>query len=225
MNEQGVDCEARVRWLLIAAAAVAIVTLGVVLRFGLLAPPELAAIDGATRPAHALAILSYRGGERGQCLDVIETDGTVREIRCMLDGIGPLLGWDERGILVVRFTSFGERLEVIDPVDGRIGETAPFDLREVDLQRWSTVVDVARSGGTLTVRDEQREVLWSVTAPDSYWITASARHPVTGDIAMLDAAGRMLVLREGDGAPRVWVAGLAQRYGEIVWQGTQLLAE
>lgn len=217
--------ERRVTWLLVAAGAVALITLGVVLRFGLIAPPELAEVDDATRPEHALAVLSYRGNERGQCLDVIEPDGEVREVRCMLDGVGPLLGWDERGVLVVRFTSFGERLEIIDPADGRIVGSEAFDLREVELQRWSTVVDVDRSGGTLTVRDEQREVLWSVTAPDSYWITASARHPVTGDIAMLDAAGRMLVLREGDGAPRVWVAGLAQRYGEIVWQGTQLLAE
>jgi hypothetical protein len=217
--------ERPVVWLLVAAAAVALLTLGVVLRFGLLAPPELAAVDLDTRPEHALAILSYRGSERGQCLDVIGPDGQVREVRCMLDGIGPLLGWDERGILVLRFTSFGERLEIIDPVDGGVVTTESFDLREVDLQRWSTVVDVDRSGGTLTVRDEGREILWSVTAPDSYWITASARHPLTGDIAMLDAAGRLLVLRDGEDQPRVWVAGLAQRYGEIVWQGTPLLAE
>jgi hypothetical protein len=217
--------ERRVTWLLVAAGAVALVTLGVVLRFGLVLPPELPEVDLRTRPEYALAILSYRDGERGQCLDVLEPDGQVREVRCMLDGIGPLLGWDERGILVVRFTSFGERLEIIDATDGRIVRTEPFDLREVDLQRWSTVVDVDRVGGTLTVRDERREILWSVIAPDSYWITASARHPLTGDIAMLDAAGRMLVLRDGEDEPRVWAARLAQRYGEIVWQGTPLLAE
>ena len=217
--------ERRVTWLLVAAGAVALITLGVVLRFGLIAPPELAVVDDATRPEHALAVLSYRGNERGQCLDVIEPDGEVREVRCMLDGVGPLLGWDERGVLVVRFASFGERLEIIDPADGRIVGSETFDLREVELQRWSTVVDVDRLGGTLSVRDESGAVLWSVTAPDSYWITASARHPVTQDIAMLDAAGRMLVLREGESGPRVWVEGLAQRYGEIVWQGTPLLAD
>jgi hypothetical protein len=225
MAEQTEHGERRVTWLLVAAGAVALATLGVVLRFGLIAPPELADVDPQTRPEHALAILSYRGVDRGQCLDVIEPDGQVREVRCMLDGVGPLLGWDERGILVVRFASFGERLEIIDPSDGVIVLTEPFDLRDVDLQRWSTVVDVDRSGGTLTVRDEDRVVLWSVTAPDSYWITASTRHPLTRDIAMLDAAGRMLVLRDGEDAPRVWVTGLASRYGEIVWQGTVLLAE
>jgi hypothetical protein len=219
------DAERRVTWLLVAAGAVALLTLGVVLRFGLIAPPELVDVDPDTRPEHALAILSYRGGDRGQCLDVIHPDGQVREVRCTLDGVGPLLGWDERGILVLRFAAFGERLEIIDPSDGAIVLTEPFDLRDVDLQRWSTVVDVDRSGGTLTVRDEGRAVLWTVAAPDSYWITASARHPLTRDIAMLDAAGRMLVLREGEDRPRVWAAGLASRYGEIVWQGTPLLAE
>jgi len=225
MVEHVEPTERRVVWLLVAAAAVALVTLGIVLRFGLLEPPELSAVDVATRPDHALAILSYRSNDQGQCLDVLEPDGTVREVRCRLDGIGPLLGWDERGILVVRFASFGERLEVLDPVDGRVIESLPFDLREVDLQRWNSVVDIDRTGGTLAVRDEDRNVLWTVEAPDSYWITASARHPVTRDVAMLDAAGRMLVLRDGEPAPRVWVAGLAQRYGEIVWQGTSLLAE
>jgi hypothetical protein len=225
MVEHVEPTERRVTWLLVAAGVVALLTLGIVLRFGLLEPPELTAVDIATRPGHALAILSYRSNERGQCLDVLEPDGTVREVRCRLDGIGPLLGWDERGILVVRFASFGERLEVLDPADGRVIESLPFDLREVDLQRWSSVVDIDRTGGTLTVRDEDRNVLWTVEAPDSYWITASARHPVTREVAMLDAAGRMLVLRDGETAPRVWVADLAQRYGEIVWQGTPLLAE
>jgi len=217
--------ERRVTWLLAAAGVVALVTLGIVLRFGLVAPPELASVDDASRPEHALAILSFRDGERGQCLDVVAPDGQAREVRCQLDGVGPLLGWDERGILVVRFASFGERLEIIDPSDGQVVDSASVDMRTMELERWSTVVDVDRSGGTLTVRDEDRTVLWSVDAPDSYWITASARHPATGQIVMLDAAGRLLVLRPGDVEPRVWAEGLAQRYGEIVWQGTPLVAE
>jgi hypothetical protein len=225
MTERAEHAEQRVVWLLVAAGVVAVVTLGIVLRFGLVGPPELADVDDATRPGYAVAILSYRDGDRGQCLDVIDVDGLVREVRCRLDGVGPLLGWDERGILVVRFASFGERLDIVDPSDGRTVESVAFDMRTAELERWGTVVDVERSGGTLTVRDESRMVLWSAAAPDSYWITASARHPVTGDIVMLDAAGRMLVLRPGEPEPRVWADGLSQRYGEIVWQGTPLVAE
>jgi hypothetical protein len=217
--------ERRVVWLLLAAAVVAVATLGVVLRFGLIGPPDLAQVDDATRPEAAVAILSYRDGERGQCLDVVEVDGEVREIRCRLDGVGPLLGWDERGILVVRFGSLGERLDIVDPSGGQVVESVAFDMRAAELEVWGTVVDVDRSGGMLTVRDEDQTVLWSVAAPDGYWITASARQPDTGDIVMLDAAGRLLVLRPGEREPRVWVEGLAQRYGEIIWQGTPLLSE
>ncbi len=217
--------ERRVTWLLVAAGVVALITLGVVLRFGLVGPPELEAVDAATSPEYALAVLSYRDIERGQCLDVIGTDGEVRELRCQLEGLGPLLGWDERGILVLRFTSFGERLEILDPLDGRVLDRVGLDREAVEGGHFDTVVDVERTGGTLTVRDEGLAVLWSVAAPDSYRISASVRHPGTGDIAMLDNAGRMLVLRPGDAEPLVWAQGLDRGYGEIVWQGTQLLAE
>jgi hypothetical protein len=217
--------EQRVTWLLAASGVVAVATLGVVLVFGLVGPPELPLVDDASRPDHAVAILSYRDGERGQCLDVVDVDGVAREVRCMLDGVGPLLGWDEQGILVVRFASFGERLEIVDPEDGRVVSSTALDMRSVELQRWETVVDVERSGGSITLRDADRTVLLSAPAPESYWITASARHPATGDIVMLDAAGRLLVLRPGEPEPRVWADGLAQRYGEIVWQGTPLAAE
>jgi hypothetical protein len=221
MDEQ----ERPVGWLLGAAGVVALLTLGVVLRFGLVSPPELAAVDPGTRPEQSLAILAYRDQARGQCLDVVSPDGSVREVRCSLDGVGPLLGWDDRGILVLRYATFGERLEVIDPVSGAVVATEAFDPSQVEMERWSTVVDIERSGSTLAVRGTDRGLLWEVEAPDNYWINASARHPVTGEVAMLDTAGRLLVVREGQGAPRVWVERMDQRYGEIVWQGTPVLAD
>lgn len=226
MAESSTDAQDRpVGWLLVAAGAVALVTLGVVLRFGLVGPPELAAVDDATRPEQSLAILSYRDQARGQCLDVVAPDGSVREVRCSMDGVGPLLGWDERGILVLRYATFGERLEIIDPDSGAVVASEAFDPREIGMERWSTVVDVERSGSTLTVRTEDRDVLWEVDAPDTYRINASALQSGTGAVAMLDSAGRLLVLGSGADTPRVWVELLDQRYGEIVWQGTPLLAE
>ncbi len=206
--------------LLVAAGAVALVTLGLVLRFGLVGRPELAAVDDETRPTAELAILTYRDRDRGQCLEVVGVDGDVREVRCTLGAVGPLLGWDERGILVLRYASFGERLEVIDPLTGATVASEPFDPSSQPDMRWEQLVDVQRSGGTLIVRDEQRRILWEVAAPDSYWIGASAHESTSGAVAMLDSAGRLLVLAPGAGEPAVWVADLDITYGELVWQGS-----
>jgi len=219
------DQDRPVGWLLAAAGVVALLTLGLVLRFGLVSPPELGAVDAGTRPEHSLAFLAYRDQSRGQCLDVVAPDGEVREVRCSLAGVGPLLGWDERGILVVRYASFGERLEVIDPVTGAVVTSEPFDPRGIGMAGWSSDVAIERTGRTLIVRDDDRQVLWQVDAPDNYWINASARHPETGAVAMIDTAGRLLVLVTGAPEPRVWVASLDQRYGEMVWQGTPVLSE
>jgi hypothetical protein len=210
--------------LLIAAAAVAVVTVGLVLRFGLVSPPELAPVDEATRPVNALAIISYRDAERGQCLDVVDVDGTVREVRCGLDG-GPLLGWDERGILMLRYAPFGERIDVIDPATGATVASSAFDPSEASLGRWGSLVRIERSGGVLTVRDDDGRILWEVDAPDNYGITGSARDATTGMVALVDEAGRLLVLPAGADEPRVWVPELGVRYGEIVWQGTPLTAD
>ncbi len=220
-----VDDERRPELRLLALAALlALGTVGVVLRFGLVGPPELADVDASTRPAHELAISSYRDSGRAQCIDVVTRDGEVREVRCGLDG-GPLLGWDDRGILMLRFASFGEQLVVIDPVTGATLESGPFEDRATMTGRWATVVDVERAGGTLTVRDDDRTVLWQVEAPDAYAITGSARQPDSGTLALLDQAGRLLVLAPGADEPRVWVEDVGARYGELVWQGTTLDAE
>jgi hypothetical protein len=211
--------------LLIAAGAVALVTLGLVLRFGLVGPPELAPLDASAQPPAELAVVTYRDRERSQCLDVVGVDGSVREVRCSLDGVGPLLGWDDRGILMIRYGAFGERVEVIDPETGEVVTTEPFDPRVVDDGRWVQAVDTERSGGTLIVRAQDRTILWQVSAPDSYWINASARDEGTGAIAMLDSAGRLLLLGEGAAAPSVWVEDLGVTFGEIVWQGTRPTAD
>lgn len=210
--------------LLVAAGAVALVTVGVVLRFGLVQPPALEPVDEATRPDVALAISSYRDNERGQCLDVVDPDGTVRELRCGMDG-GPLVAWDERGIIIIRYASLGERLEVLDPDTGAVLSSSTFDSRVVMPGRWDGMLDVDRVGRTLIVYGDDRSVLWQVEAPDSYRITATARDPRTGTVALLDEAGRLLVLRSGADEPRVWVEDVGTRYGELVWQGTPLTSD
>ena len=205
--------------LLAAAAVVALVTVGLVVRFGLVPPPPLEPVDAATRPEAALAISSYRDGQRGQCLDIVEPDGTVRELRCAMDG-GPLLGWDEGGILILRFGPTGERVDVIDPATGAVVTSITTDPRAAMPGGWGGMLDIERDGRMLILRDDDRSVLWQVEAPDSYRISATARDARTGMVALLDEAGRLLVLPSGADAPLVWVEDVGARYGELVWQGT-----
>lgn len=211
--------------MLVAAAVVAIATLGLVLRFGLVEPPALAAVDASTRPTASLALLTYRDVERSQCLDVITPDGGVRQVRCGLDGGGPLVGWDARGILILRYLPAGERVEAIDPVTGAVTTVPDLDPRDVSMDRSGAWFETDRVGGTLIVRDEGGQVLWRVEAPDNYRISSTALEPSTGRFALLDSAGRLLVLAAGASEPRVWVEDVGAEYGELVWEGTALDAD
>ena len=211
--------------LLVAAAVVAVMTLAAVLRFGLVEPPMLDTVDASTRPTASLALLTYRDAERSQCLVVITPDGAVREVRCGLDGAGPLIGWDERGILMLRYLPAGERVDAIDPVTGAITTVTDVDPRDATM-RWSGAwFETDRDGGTLIVRDEAGAVLWRVEAPDGYRISSSVLDPATGRFALLDSAGRLLVLAPGASEPDVWVADVGAEYGELVWEGTALAAD
>jgi len=212
----------RVGWLLAAAAITAVVTLVLVLTLGLQRPPELASLPDAERPAHALAILSYRDGDRGQCLDVIAPAGEVRELRCSRDGLGSLIGWDERGIVIIRFGMTGERVEAFDPETGVSMRLEDVDARSLDLRAWTAGVAIDREAGRLTVRDDDGAVRWSVEVGDGYRIDTAVAHPTTGDIALIDNAGRLLLLAAGTDQPRVWVDGLGSVFGEMVWEGTGL---
>ena len=210
--------------LLAAAALIAFVTVGLVVRFGLVPPPALEPVDAATRPEVALAISGWRDDRRAQCIDVVEVDGTVRELRCTMDG-GPLVGWDERGILVLRFGPTGERLDVIDPATGVVVSSSTTGPDVVMPGEWGGMLDVRREGRMLIMRDDDGSVRWEVEAPDSYRINATARDARTGMVALLDEAGRLLVLPSGADAPRVWVEDVGARYGELVWQGTGPVAD
>lgn len=212
--------ERRIGWLLGAAALTALVTLVLVLVFGLAQPPQLDAVGDVTAPDHSVALLSYRDGERGQCLHVVAPDGAAREVRCTLDGVGPLVGWDASGIVVLKYGPLGEQFDAIDPVTGVVVSRTAADLSVLGQGTWGSMVDVERVGGRLIVRDAQRNVLWDVEAPDAYWISASAQHPDTGAIVMMDTARRLLLLPAGAEAPVVWVADVEVEYGELIWQGT-----
>ncbi len=211
--------------LLVAAAAVAAVTVGLVVRFGLVGPPELPAVDASTRPEQSLAVLGYVDAERSECLVVVDPDGTSRTVRCDLDA-GPLIGWDDRGIIVLRFTRLGERIEVLDPRTGETLSSDPSDPSERPFGRWEAEIGTESGRGTLTVRGEDREILWQLDGvPEGYFIVGSDLHPATGMVVLLDSAGRLLVIPDGAPELLVWVEDLGVGFGELAWEGTPLTSD
>lgn len=216
---------ARTVGLLAAAAAVVVVTVVLVATLGIARPPALEPVDAATTPAVRMAHLSWRA-DGGQCLVVVERDATVREVRCGLDASGPLLGWDGTGILLLRYVAGIEQRETIDPVTGatvdRVALAPLGSMPPVPAQRFPATAE--RRDGALVVRDGDGREVWRVAAPEGYSIGGSA-FAADGTLAMLDSAGRLLVLLPGAAEPRIWVADLGVEWADLVWEGTPALRE
>jgi len=209
--------------LLVAAGIVAILTVVLVVTIGVARPPALDPIDDTTRPDHSLAIFGWR--DEGNCLDVIEPDGTMRTVRCGMQEYGQLLVWDERGIGLVRFSPGGEQVAFLDPVTGLVASRTAFDAVERNGMGFFPTVSTERSDGELVLRDPDGRVVWRVASPETYRINGSALHSVTGRLALLDSAGRMLVLESGATQPRVWVQDTGIVYAELLWEGSDLRSE
>jgi len=223
-RDPGADPIARSRWLLVAAAVAVVATVAAVLTVGLARPPELAAVDDATTPVRSLALLGW-GASEGQCLLVVSPAGEVRTVRCGLTEHGQLLGWDDEGIVLVRYASVGEQREVLDPITGETRSRTALGTARVDLPGLRLPATTERREGVLTVRDADGRVRWEVASPDSYDVRGSAFDPADGTLALLDSAGRLLVLAPGATAPRIWVADLELGWAELVWEGTPALRD
>ncbi len=209
--------------LLVAAGVVAIVTVVLVVTIGVARPPALAAVDGATRPDRALAVFGWR--DEGNCLDVVDPDGSVRTVRCGMLEYGQLLVWDERGIGLVRFSPSGEQVAFLDPVTGLVASRSALDEVGRSAPGFFPTVSTERSDGDLIVRDPNGRVVWRVASPETYRIEGSALQSTTGRLALLDSAGRLLVLDAGAAEPRVWVPDTGIVYAELLWEGTDLRSE
>lgn len=209
--------------LLLAAAAVVVATVLLVATLGLSEPPPLDPVDASTRPDRALAVLTWRD-EGGQCVIVVAPDGTAREVRCGLDAAGPLLGWDDAGIVVLRYVAGTEQRETLDPVTGTTVARAALAGGGTPVPALRLPAGTERRDGELIVRDADGREVWRVDAPESYAIQGSA-FAVDGTLALLDSAGRLLVLSPGAAAPRIWVADLDVTWGELVWEGTPPVRE
>ncbi len=208
--------------LLLAAAGVVVVTVVLVATLGLARPPALEPVDEATRPDRSLALLTWRE-EGGQCLLVVEPGGDVREVRCGLDVVGPLIGWEDDGILVVRYVAGVEQRETLDPTSGLTVGRAELTGQAV-VPSAGLPAGTERRGGELIVRDADGRELWRADAPEAYGISGSASGP-DGTLALLDSAGRLLVLPPGAPAPRVWVEDLGVDWAELLWEGTPAVRE
>ena len=223
MSERPGTHPVRTIGLLAAAAAVVITTVVLVATLGLAEPPALEQVDAATRPDRALAVLTWRE-EGGQCLLVVEPAGTVREVRCGLDAAGPLLGWDDDGILVLRYVAGSEQREAIDPATGTTVARSALDGATDPVPGLRLPAGSERRDGTLIVRDADGREVWRVDAPEAYGVQGSAFAP-DGTLALLDSAERLLVLAPGASAPRVWVEDLDAGWAEMVWEGTPAVRE
>jgi hypothetical protein len=203
---------------LVAAAAVVLLTVALVLVFGLARPPALASL--ADEPEPDLPAVTWVRWERQACLQVATADTEVREVTCGLRG-EEVLGWDEVGIgtLVWERT---EAVEVLDPETGEVVEVRslrgdPWEERE---REWSRV-DTRNHDGVLTVRLDGT-VLWEVEAPESYWLHASAVSPDGRYVVAVDSADRLLLLdATGAREPRVWLEDM-DSWQTPVWEGTPI---
>ena len=209
--------------LLIAAGVVAVITVVLVVTIGVARPPALMPIDDTVRPDRALAMFGWR--DEGNCLDVIEPDGTVRTVRCGMQEYGQLLLWDDRGIGLVRFSPGGEQVVFLDAVTGLVASRTALAGIDRGEAAFFPAVSTERSDGELIVRDPDGRVVWRVASPETYRINGSALQPVTGHLALLDSAGRLLVLGSGAVEPRVWAQDTGIVYAELLWEGTDLRSE
>lgn len=205
---------ASIVWLA-AAAALVVLTVGLVLTFGVQRPPELASVtdDPQLAPPGELAWVAWDADGRS-CLHVATVDGGRREVTCGRD-LGELVAWTDEG-LILRTWDVSERVTVLDPDDGSVLARRAFDAADDgpwrDQAAWSTWED-----GWLTVRDQaDDEVLWRVDAPSSYRIEVSVRSPDGGAIAATDSAGRLLLLDSEPAPPSVWLEGV-DSWVSLVW--------
>lgn len=221
-------------WAWIAAAAVLVVaTVAAVLVFGVERPPAFEPVapdaDAADTDAPDVRVAWTRFDPDGSCLWVIEPDGSGGEVACGLPD-GRLVGWDDRGLLLESFREEPE-LVVLDPGTGEVRDRETVDpplrpdLREVATRRPTgpdADADVPRL--RIEARDDGDVVVAEVEAAAGYDVRFGAYAPDGGWVALLDNAGRLLVVPvdergAGIGPPRLWRDDVDA--SQLIWEGTR----
>ncbi|MFP4635129.1 MAG: hypothetical protein ACLFRD_04640 [Nitriliruptoraceae bacterium] len=215
---------------IIAAATVVIVTVALVLTFGVERPPGFDHLDPEEGAAPEAAVAWTRFAPDGPCLWVQRPDGSGEEVACGLPD-GELVGWDDSGLLLETYR--GDRsLAVLDPDTGEVIERAPVEERSQPPAPLESVITRRPSqggeGGPETMRIESARgdhaLIAEIEAPGSYEVRSGAYAPDGGWVALFDNADRLLLVQvDDDGAgldePVVWAEDV-EGAGRLVWEGT-----
>jgi hypothetical protein len=196
-------------------------------------PPRLdgVALGEAPEAPAALAWAGWTGSST--CVHVVDPSGQVRVVTCAREGF-ELIGWDDRGIVLLHWLGSRERVETIDPDTGEVIATRA--VRDGDLDGVfdegfggdgffgggdSVVLNRWRDGILTVVKDGPGGyVLWAVEAPEAYRVEQSSVAPDRSVIAGVDSAGRLLLFdAAGEVPPRVWHDD-AEPWSRLVWQGS-----
>lgn len=206
---------------LLTAALLLIVATVLVLVFGIARPPALPSLADVPDPAPPAAVAwTSFDPDDGPCLHVARPDGTTEVLECSLDG--EVWAWGDDGIAVFTYRARDE-LEIIDPATGEVIERREVDREERSRLSPGGTVSSRHGDGSVTVtRDDTREVLWEVDAPEGYRVGQGAVSPDGNWVAMFDSAERLLVIpADGSAEPRVWAEGTTE-WNTPVWEGTPL---
>lgn len=201
---------------LIAAVAV------LVFLFGIVRPPALAKYspDGA-RPSGGIAFV-HRGDQGCGELRVVHPDGSSLRGACESD-IGDVVGWTSAGVQVQGWAGTGPTLALYDPATAELISVARSDGGLQAVAGEGVTVRRGRDG-TMTVSAETTgKVLWTAHADGRYAVKSGSRSPDGAWFALVDSAGRLLLVpADGSAAPVVWSADAPDNiWPGPVWEGAR----
>jgi hypothetical protein len=203
--------------LLVAAAILVLLIVGAVLLFGVERPPALESLADVPDPAPSASVAWTAWSGEEMCVSVARPSGEVAQLLCDRNG-GELVGWPEPRALELHTWDD----DVTRTIDVGTGEVLDRSSGSVEWERiGESTVRTQHRGGRLTVRLEPDDtVLWRTEAPERYDVHGSARSADGDWVAMVDGAGRLLVVAaDGSAPPRVW-AREVDVWEAPVWEGT-----
>lgn len=207
--------------LLIVAGALVIAVVVAVLVFGVARPPELISLEDQPEPAPSASMVWRVDEDVEPCLEIVAPEGSGgEELVCDVD-LGEVVAWDDRGV-VLRTWGMQEELRWIDPTTGEQvhREQVSEDRITATPHVGSAITSRERSGVVRVTLDDTGELLWEVSAPESYRVHTGSVSPDGRWVALVDSAQRLLLVpADGSAEPRVWSEDVPSWQAPI-WEGT-----